>query len=858
MRLPSTKGLDDILKILSVFLLIAFTVSCSAEDDIDRDKSSKSLSSDSTDTELSDYEELITEDAETKEGLLTVHRVDDEWYFEIPDSLLNRDLLVVNRLSKAPIDNQPEDRGSLNSMIGYAGDRINKSLIRLEEGPDNKLFIRAISYSVIPDSSSSMYQSVINSNTQPIINALDIEAFGEDSSLVVEMTDLMVGDDPLFSFGEDVKNQMNLTRLKKDRTYIDDIESFPQNTEIKTVRTYDRNLPNKDQIGVPQLQPSQGTPASAHVSTLQINSSIILLPDDPMEPRFYDERVGYFATGYKDYDANPQGVKNTYMVTRWNLEPKEEDMEKYRRGELVEPEEPIVFYIDPATPEKWVPYLKQGVDAWQKTFEKAGFKNAIMAKEAPEDSTWSLMDARYSAIVYKASSISNASGPHINDPRSGEILESHINWYHNVMELARNWYMVQAAPSDTAARKPVFDEKLMGKLIKFIVAHEVGHAIGLRHNMGASYATPVEKLRDKEWLEENGHTSSIMDYARFNYVAQPEDSIGREGLFPQINDYDFWAVKWGYKYFPDQSKEGKKDTLSKMTTAKTANPRLRFISGEEGRADPRAQTEDLGDNAMKASAYGIENLEYIVPRLSDWVAEEDDDYSTLREIYQEVVNQYLKYVSHVVENIGGVYHTPKLAGQPGDAYAITPEEKQKKAMQFVAEYALQKPEWLFNDEILNNVWSPENGLSPQISKFIMSELYNSQRLSRLESSASRNGESKVYTIVEYMQDIQNALWSELENGAPVNDYRRTLQNTYISKMGELSMSFQASSEGVLGELLSTSADVSDTDIPSITRYLLRSLEQDVSAAIPKTQDRMTRIHLENVKHKINRILEQET
>lgn len=859
MILQLLRGLDDIFKILPAFLLIAFTAGCATSDGGAQKEKSEPPSSDSSKSDLPSYEEVITEDAETREGLLNVHKVDDEWYFEIPDSLLQRDLLVVNRLSKAPIDNQPEDRGSMNSMIGYAGDRINKTLIRLEKGPDKKVFIRAISYSVIPDSSSSMYQSVLNSNTQPIVHSLDIEAIGEDSSLVVEMTDLMIGDDPLFSFGSDVKNQMNLTRLKKDRTYVNDIKSFPENTEIRTVRTYERNLSNTDEIGVPQLEPSQGIPPSAEISTLQINSSIILLPKKPMQPRFYDERVGYFATGYRDYDANPQGVEETYMVTRWDLKPKKEDIEKYKRGELVEPEKPIIFYIDPATPEKWVPYLKQGVDAWQKAFEKAGFKNAIMAKEAPEeDSTWSLMDARYSAIVYKASSISNASGPHINDPRSGEILESHINWYHNVMELARNWYMVQAAPSDPAARNGIFSEELMGKLIRFIVSHEVGHALGLRHNMGASHATPVEKLRDQEWLEENGHTSSIMDYARFNYVAQPEDSIGQSGLFPRINDYDFWAIEWGYRRLPDMAKEERKDTLAALTTEKTADPRLRYISGEEGRADPRAQTEDLGDNAMKASAYGIENLKYIVPRLSSWVTKEGDDYDILREVYQEVVNQYMKYVLHVIENIGGVYHTPKLAGQQGYAYEITPERKQKKAMEFVTEYAFQKPEWLFDKGILNNVWSPEIKLAPQISSFVMNELYDSKRLSRLGSSAARNGEANVYNLAEYMEDIQNALWTELESGAPVNDYRRTLQNSYINKMGELSMSFKPAADGLLSGILSPSSDVSSTDIPSIARYLLRSLEKDVSAAIPQAEDRMTRIHLENAKHKINKILEQET
>lgn len=857
MKLTITKSLN-LIKFLPLVLGLILG-GCATDGCIAQKEESEETSEKKVESNISSYDEVITEDAITNEGLLDIHKVDDNWYFEVPDSLLGRDLLVVNRLSKAPIDNQPDDRGTMSSMIGYAGDRINKTLIRLEKGPDKKLFIRAISYSVIPDSSSSMYQSVLNSNTQPIINALDIEAIGEDSSIVVDMTDLLTRDDPLFSFGSEAKNQMNLTRLKTDRSYVNEINSYPENTEIKTVRTYERKHPNKAAIGVPKKAPSQGTPPSADISTLEINSSIILLPEEPMQPRLHDERVGYFATGYKDYNSNPQGVDETYMITRWDLQPKEEDMEKYKRGELVEPEKPIVFYIDPATPEKWIPYLKKGVSDWQKAFEKAGFKNAIMAKEAPdEDSTWSLMDARYSAIVYKASSISNASGPHVNDPRSGEIIESHINWYHNVMELARNWYLVQAAPSDTAARNKIFDEELMGKLIRFVVAHEVGHTLGLRHNMGASNATPVEKLRDKEWLKENGHTSSIMDYARFNYVAQPEDSVGREGLFPRINDYDLWAIEWGYKRFPDKTKEEQKEYLAELTTEKVSDPRLRFVSGEEGRSDPRAQTEDLGDNAMEASAYGIENLKYIVPQLSDWVTKEGDDYEALKGIYQEVVNQYLKYMLHVIENIGGVYYTPKLSGQPGEVYEITPKERQQEAMDFVAEYALQKPEWLYNQDILNKVWSPENELTPKISSYIMDQLYSSKRLSRLNNSANRNGEEKVYTLAEYMEDIQQALWSELQNGEPISNYRRNLQNSYINKVGELTMSFQSSADGLLEEMMGPSGNVSKTDIPAIARYLLRSLNKEVSSAISKTDDRMTRMHLENAKHKISRILEQET
>jgi hypothetical protein len=331
---------------------------------------------------------------------------------------------------------------------------------------------------------------------------------------------------------------------------VEGVRSYPINIEITAVKTYSRSA-------TPPTAGGGGGGGGAATQggnmTVEINSSLVLLPKTPMQPRYFDPRVGFFAMGYTDYDLNPQGVKSISMVKRWRLEPKEEDMEKYKRGELVEPKKPIIFYIDPATPAKWVPYLIQGVNDWQVAFEKAGFKNAIIAKRAPtkqEDSSWSLDDARNSAIVYKPSSVPNASGPSISDPRSGEIMESHINWYHNVMELLRDWYFIQCSPLDPEARKMVFNDELMGQLIRFVSSHEVGHTIGLRHNHGSSSTVPVENLRNKSWVEANGHTPSIMDYARFNYVAQPEDKISQVGLFPRIGDYDKWAFAWVYKLFP--------------------------------------------------------------------------------------------------------------------------------------------------------------------------------------------------------------------------------------------------------------------------------------------------------------------
>ena len=439
------------------------------------------------------YNEVIPSRAVTQTGLFKVHRVDDRYFFEVHDSLLNRDILVVNRISKAAA-------GGRSGFSGYAGDQIGDNVIQFEKGPNNKLFLKSISYQEMARDTApdGMFRSVLNSNLQPIAASFDIKAFNRDqNSVVIDMTDYISSDNDILFFDARVKRSLSLGQQNADRSYIQEVRSFPTNVEIKTVKTYTKT-PAPATPGAP---PSFGGAASTGPATYELNSSIVLLPRNPMQPRYFDPRVGYFSTGYVDFDANPQGVKRISMITRWRLEPKDEDIEKYKRGELVEPKKPIVFYIDPATPRKWIPYLIQGVNDWQVAFEKAGFKNAIYAKEAPRNAEWSLEDARHSAIVYKPSDIPNASGPHVHDPRSGEIIETHINWYHNVMLLLRNWYFVQTAAVDPRARMMQFEDSLMGQLIRFVSSHEVGHTLGLRHNYGSSSTVPVENCAIKNSLK---------------------------------------------------------------------------------------------------------------------------------------------------------------------------------------------------------------------------------------------------------------------------------------------------------------------------------------------------------------------
>jgi hypothetical protein len=581
-----------------------------------------------------------------------------------------------------------------------------------------------------------------------------------------------------------------------------------------------------------------------------------LLPKVPMQPRYYDKRVGYFATGYTDYDANPQGVEDVIMVKRWRLEPKPEDQEKYKRGELVEPQKPIIFYIDPATPKKWIPYLIQGVNDWQAAFEKAGFKNAIIGKMAPtkaEDSTWSLDDARNSAIVYKPSNVANASGPSIADPRSGEIMESHINWYHNIMSLLRDWYFIQCAPSDLEARKMVFDDELMGQLIRFVSSHEVGHTLGLRHNFGSSSTVPVEKLRDKAWVEANGHTPSIMDYARFNYVAQPEDKIGRSGLFPRIGDYDHWAIEWGYRLFPEyKTADAEKGKLNAWIMDKLKNPRLWWGDGEANQEDSRNQTEDLGDDAMKAGMYGIKNLQRIVPNLLQWTREENKDYAGLENMYEQVTGQFQRYMVHIARNVGGQMLTPKMVEQSGPVYEMNTESKQREAVDFLNKNIFATPTWLLNNDIFNRTGLTGTSVVAQVQDAVINRLLNARVLGKLTDAEAVLGNS-TYQVTELLADLKKGIFTELTSAKPVDIYRRNLQKSYVSSL--ISQLAPVTTTMLsTGNIVSSGGLNDKADAKSIIRAYLTGLRAEISGSAARSTDNMTKYHLQDLAERINKAL----
>ena len=768
---------------------------------------------------LQPYGKVITGKAKTMNGFFKVHNVEGKYYFEIADSLLGRDILIVNRIVKAPVDKQKR-------KAGYPGDHISDEVIRFEIGPDNKLFVRQISYLEHSADTLGLYQAVLNSNVQPIVATFPLKTIRRENgtkNYVIEMTDFIRKDNEMFSFSSKMKDNIGATSMIAEASYIDTLKAFPQNIEVRTVRTFQRKSP----MGSAIEKMMAAYYSSTGPMTYELNSSLLLLPKEPMKPRLFDSRVGYFAVGYKDFDENPHGVKYKANITRWRLEPKDEDKEKYLRGELVEPKNPIVIYIDPATPKKWVPYLIQGVNDWQAAFEKAGFKNAIIGKEAPtDDPTWSLEDARHSAIVYKPSDIPNASGPHVHDPRSGEILETHINWYHNVMSLLYNWYIVQAGAIDPGARKPQFDDELMGELIRFVSSHEVGHTLGLRHNFGSSATVPVEKLRDKAWVEANGHTPSIMDYARFNYVAQPEDSISRTGIFPRIGMYDKWAIEWGYRWLPEfETAEAEIPHMNKWIIKKLKEDKRYTFGTESDRDDPRNQNEDLGDDAMLASTYGIKNLKRVMPEIMNWTYEPNEGYEKASALYSNVVGQFYLYMGHVATNVGGIYSTP-ISVEQTDVKAIkyVPKDIQKKAMAFLNKELFTTPAWLMDNKLTEKTKINTFNQIFRIQSNILKQLVSSRTLDKMTANELMNG-NKAYTANDMFLDLKKSIWSDLRGGKRPDLAQRGLQKTYVNAL--VVMLDKPKNSGTNSILFAYMSD-SPSEAPAIARGQMTDLRRELT------------------------------
>jgi hypothetical protein len=819
-----------ILSTLAAFVFVPSSALAQKQWHLDKKKNKKTEAvaapEKKSEVTIKPYDKVITKDAISDDGLFMVHKVDKKYYFEIPNKLLDKDMLLVSRLSKLP--------SNLGGGYVNAGSETNEQLVVWQRFQD-KILIKLKSYAAVANDSLPISISVRNNNYEPTLFAFDIVAFSKDSANTVIDVSKFYGSDvkAISGLSASMRETYKVKGMDDSRSFITAMKSFPMNIEVVQDFTYNATKP-------PVLEDTE-------TISIQMNQSMILLPEKMMEPRLADPRVGWFTVSQYDYGSNElKSDKKTY-IRRWRLEPK--DAVAYAKGELVEPIKPIVYYIDPATPQKLRKYIKQGIEEWQKPFETAGFKNAIIAKDPPtkeEDPDFSAEDIRYSVIRYVASTTRNAVGPSVSDPRTGEIIESDIIWYHNHLRSYRNRYLLETGAANPSARTLNTSDEEMGEMMRFVIAHEVGHALGFPHNMGASCAYDTESYRNAAFTQKNGIAASLMDYARFNYIAQPGDKGVR--FIRQMGPYDHYAVNWGYRIIPNLvTPEAEVPTLDKWILEKAGDPMYKF-GKQSSSFDPTSQTEDIGNSSMKASSYGLKNLEYVATHLSEWTSDVTNNYDDLSELYDELLSVWSRYIGHVVTNVGGVYEDIKKPNQKGLVYTVVPKVQQQEAMQWLQTNAFASPTWLVNLKTLKNI--DYAGYTERFRKLQarhLDDVLSFDRMGRL-MDAEILGTSN-YTALDLLRDMRKGIWTEANTATPVSIYRRNLQRAYIVRMEYLMK------EEIKSNRSGDYYNVAQSDVRALVRGELKTLKTALVITKSRAVNIETKYHYSDSIERIALILD---